>query len=94
MTWRYDFHMILYSGYFMRVRIIGLLLGISIPLQAASDFEEEQIQQRISPVGSVRIIEPLVNKTQPLSKPKENIVQQRSGKSIYEQYCVVCHFGK
>lgn len=75
----------------MRVKMIGLLVLISIPLPAASDFDHEQIQQRISPVGAVRIEEQSNNVTPQASKPDEPTLKKSSGQAIYERYCVVCH---
>ena len=75
----------------MRVKIIGLLVFISIPLQAASDFDHDQIQQRISPVGAVRIEAQSNNVAPQISKPDEPILKKNPGQAVYERYCVVCH---
>lgn len=75
------------SGFFMRVALLGLL--ISMPLYAASDFDREQIQQRIKPVGKVRVEEPAQVTT--VSQGEPVVVKMLPGQAIYEQYCVVCH---
>lgn len=87
-TWRYDFKTNLLSGFFMRVAILGLL--ISIPLYAASDFDREQMQQRISPVGKVRVEEP-AQASSAAPQVEQVAVKKSPEQAIYEQYCVVCH---
>ncbi len=83
--------MILFPGFFMRVKMIGLVVFISLPLQAASDFDREQIQQRISPVGSVRIEEQSATVVPDVTQTKAPAVKKSAGQATYEQYCVVCH---
>lgn len=73
----------------MRVEILSVLVLMSIQLHAASDFDREQIQQRISPVGSVHIQESLTEAAPPA--PQETAVKTVPGQAIYEQYCMVCH---
>ncbi len=72
----------------MRIALLGLL--ISTPMYAVTDFDREQIQQRISPVGKVRVEEPAqaANTAPP---PEQVEVTPPPGQATYEQYCVVCH---
>lgn len=76
------------SGFFMRVALLSLL--ISMPLYAARDFDREQIQQRISPVGKVRVETP-AQTVAPAGQVEQAVVKKSPGQAIYEQYCVVCH---
>ncbi len=72
----------------MRVARLGLL--ISMPLCAATDFDREQIQQRISPVGKVRVEEP-AQAANTAPQAEQAVVTTSPGQATYEQYCVVCH---
>ena len=64
---------------------------ISISLHAVSDFDREQIQQRIQPVGNVRV-DVLPDSSEPPEPiSQEPIIKKKTGQAIYEQYCVVCH---
>lgn len=76
----------------MRVIILIGLACLPIALYAVTDFDREQIQQRIKPVGEVRVIEDAASKTadSPALEKKE-VVQKEPGQAIYEQYCVTCH---
>ena len=74
----------------MRVGIISLLMMISMQLYAVSDYDQEQIQQRISPVGSVHVQEPALP-TPATPSVTAAVVKKAPGQATYEQYCVVCH---
>jgi len=75
----------------MRVGMIGLLLSMS--LHAANDFDREQIQQRIRPVGEVHVEEPTQssNVILPAMQTEKQVVKKSPGQATYEQYCMVCH---
>ncbi|KTD23056.1 c-type cytochrome [Legionella londiniensis] len=61
-------------------------------LHAVNDFDREQIQKRIKPLGEVRIKEedqgPGKEKTEPEAK---EVAKKEPAQEIYEQYCQVCH---
>lgn len=76
----------------MRSAFLGVV--ISLPLYAASDFDREQIQERISPIGKVRIEKPIQSSTTTAvgSPTAQRVtVKQSPGQATYEQYCAVCH---
>ncbi len=78
----------------MRVGMISILALISMPLHAVSDFDREQVQQRISPVGKVHVQESAPSTTAVPPKPEgtnEVVARKGPGQAIYEQYCIVCH---
>ena len=65
-----------------------LLSLISSQLSADIDFDKQQIQERIKPIGKVRMeqgAQPLV------AAPEVKAVEGPPGKITYDQYCVVCH---
>ena len=74
----------------MRVWMFSLLILISMQLYADSDFDRQQIQQRISPIGNVQVQEPVQSNPVPTTT-QQVAVKKNSGQAIYEQYCVVCH---
>lgn len=75
----------------MRFGIFGLLMAM--PLYAAvNDFDREQIQQRISPVGNVHLQGAAQSAGVALQQPEKPVeVKKEPGQVTYEQYCVVCH---
>ncbi|WP_058462396.1 c-type cytochrome [Legionella adelaidensis] len=60
---------------------------------AVDDFERSQIEQRISPVGQVKVQgQEQINTAQ--TPPQENTqasAPKESGQEIYEKYCGTCH---
>ena len=80
-------------GLFMRIGLFSLLVLLSMPLYAISDFDRDQIQQRISPVGSVHVQKPVqsTNSVLPVPQVAAVAVKKDPGQATYEQYCVVCH---
>lgn len=76
----------------MRLNIVLALSFISFILYAMDDMDEQQILQRIQPVGKVRVQEEknsaveVTKKTTVVSEDKKE-----PGQEIYEKYCVVCH---
>lgn len=77
----------------MRLIIVALLTGVSLSLFASDDVDRQQIQQRIQPIGKVRIQEDGndVSSTEDQDKTAEKIEKIEPGRATYEQYCVVCH---
>ncbi len=74
----------------MRLSSIVLLSLCSVMLHAANnEIERQQIQQRIQPIGKVRIQE---DGTIRQNKKKLPVpVEKNNGQVIYEQYCIICH---
>lgn len=78
----------------MQAKIIILLLLITMHLYADSDFDRDQIQQRISPVGQVYVQEPVVSghaAAPPVKLEQPPNTKQNTGQDIFEKYCIVCH---
>lgn len=74
----------------MRMAILGIV--ISMPLHAATDFDRNQIQQRISPVGKVRVEKSVGSNGLPTTPAvQQTAVKKNVGQAIYDQYCIVCH---
>lgn len=77
----------------MRFSLMALLMMItSMSAHAVVDYDRQQIQERIKPVGQVR----LEGQTQAATKPAQEEKTQAAkeeirGKATYEQYCAVCH---
>lgn len=71
-----------------------VLILVTMQLYADSDFDREQIQQRISPVGNVHTQAP-TESTNAVPSSSQTIptaaIPKNPGQAIYEQYCVVCH---
>lgn len=70
----------------MRFVVVLVLLGISYFSHAAED-TEQQIEQRIQPVGKVHVQEEQKEPT----NTNEPVIKEEPGQKIYERYCVVCH---
>jgi cytochrome c5 len=73
----------------MRSILYGFLIFIALPLLAQSDFDRDQIEARIRPVGQVHLEQTLDNHVETLTKTARP--EKKSGQAIYEQYCSVCH---
>lgn len=75
----------------MRFRIIFILVLIPLQLFAVGDYDQKQIQERISPIGKVHVEESSQDeiKTAPVSS--EAAVKKSPGQVTYEQYCTICH---
>lgn len=70
----------------MRPSIMTILLFFSSLMYAvASDVQEQQIEQRIQPVGKVHVQEEGLTKQEPI------VQKETPGQKIYERFCVVCH---
>lgn len=75
----------------MRKRLLMLLMFMSLVVQAASDLDREQIEQRIQPVGQVHVLAGTTPSRPPEKTPPEAVPERSPGQATYEQYCVVCH---
>lgn len=77
----------------MRSFILVLLSFLSCGLFADDlvDFDKQEIQERIKPIGQVRLQEqksaPAVAKQQPVQQAEK----KEPGQATYEQYCIACH---
>lgn len=77
----------------MRFSLMALLMLISIAAYPVEDYYRQQTQERIKPVGQVR----LEGQTRPAAEPAqeetktETAKEEVPGKATYEQYCAVCH---
>lgn len=67
----------------------ALLMLVSLGLYALEDFDRQQIQQRIQPVGSVRIQEH--DRGLDVKTTQATEEQKAPGQARYEQYCIICH---
>lgn len=74
----------------MQRTVFFLLIFFALPTHASVDDDLEQIQQRIQPIGSVR-----VEQNQAVTKPVAASVEKKSlsapGQAVYEKHCVICH---
>lgn len=73
----------------MRLLILVLFVAISMVAVAAEDFDRQEIEQRIQPVGKVRLESNPSAEAKP--KKEEVAVKKEPGQEIYEQFCVTCH---
>ena len=74
----------------MRMGILIWLIILPLSLYAERDFEREELQQRISPVGQVRV------KGLPAAAANEAVAKQDQpkklpGQETFENYCSACH---
>ncbi len=76
------------------MRFVPLLWLALVPisLYAVNDLDRQQIQQRIAPVGNIRVLEGVgFSAALTISQEKKMDVQAEPGQETYEQYCVICH---
>lgn len=68
------------------------LIVIALSVHASDDFDRQQIEQRIKPVGQVRIEgqEPAAAATKPV-EAEASSAKEAPGQATYEKYCSVCH---
>lgn len=71
----------------MRFILIGLYSLLTLPLYAADASERQQIEQRIAPVGQIRVAGQVQQNT-PLSSAS---IKPSLGQEIYEKHCIICH---
>lgn len=77
------------------MRLCFLIIGLFCQsIYATDDFDRQQIEERIKPVGSVS-----VDDGNDAAQPTAVVpaatasAQEPPGKAIYDQYCTVCHQG-
>ena len=80
----------------MQLFTLVMLYFLSSLAWAQTDFDRQQIQDRIKPSGSVRVegesTPQRVPNQAPVKKAQE-VVQQDPGAAIYDRHCKVCHQG-
>lgn len=79
----------------MRLSVFMLIFFSSASIYANEDFDRQQIEQRIQPVGKVRLQEqktaaPAAT-TQPVETETAATKKDAPGQATYEKYCSVCH---
>ena len=71
-----------------------LLIFFPLSMHATIDDDRDKIQQRIQPIGSVRVEknkEPISGTVSTTAEIKQPDVPTPSGQAIYEKHCIVCH---
>ncbi|RAP35018.1 cytochrome c5 family protein [Legionella quinlivanii] len=73
--------------------VLWILLFTVCPISwALEDFDRQQIEERIKPVGSVDIEEDAGSaSTQKKAPAAEKAVAKKPGQDTFEQFCSVCH---
>lgn len=73
--------------------VIGIILAcLPLLVFAEDDYDRQQIEQRIMPVGKVRLKEDtLLNPVAAAPVEKKEVAKKETGQETYEQYCSVCH---
>lgn len=75
----------------MKLILLVLLSFFSGALSAIVDFDKQQIQERIQPLGKVRVEKGAEPET-PIKSTTTKVAEAGPpGKATYEQYCIVCH---
>ncbi|KTD64353.1 c-type cytochrome [Legionella spiritensis] len=74
----------------MRLEVFLLFGILSLPAWATLDFDRQQIEQRIQPVGRVHV-EDQPGTSQPKQPVKAVAVKKEPGQETYDQFCVTCH---
>ncbi|MDI9819569.1 c-type cytochrome [Tatlockia sp. PL877] len=76
----------------MRFGLFMLLIIGSLGAYASEDFDRQQIQQRIKPIGKVRL-EGEQTVSPGVEAPKEEVAAKEEipGKAVYDRSCAVCH---
>lgn len=75
----------------MRSAMMLLLAVITGNLYADDDFDRQQIQQRIKPVGQVSVQETPGTNHATEQGQKPVAAKKLSGQEVFEKYCHVCH---
>jgi cytochrome c5 len=77
----------------MRFVLLLFFCILISPLYAVEDFEQQQILERIKPVGKVRVegksAEPVSDTLDATASQAK--VKELPGQAVYENHCVVCH---
>lgn len=74
----------------MRSLMFALFVAMSMAAIAAEDFDRQEIEQRIQPVGKVRL-EANPDAATATPKTEEVAVKKEPGQEVYEQFCSTCH---
>lgn len=72
----------------MRWKFLLLMSFFPLVMNASEVVNRDQIQERIQPVGTVRV---QAQESSATGKTHENEVVQNKGKDIYEHFCITCH---
>jgi len=74
----------------MRYLLLSFMMIFAPSVLALQDFDKQQIEQRIKPVGTIRLEG---QKTTPTVQPLAAKVEEKKvpGQATYEQYCSTCH---
>ncbi|MBI2785495.1 MAG: cytochrome c5 family protein [Legionella longbeachae] len=78
----------------MRLSILIMLFSFSFALCADNETEQDEIQERIQPVGKVFVQNQIESESKVVhnkASEKDKASEKESGQEIYEQYCIVCH---
>ena len=77
----------------MRLISVALLTVCSFSIFALDDIDRQQIQQRIQPIGKVRVQEQGndASKTVTEDESTAKVETKEPGQETYEHYCIVCH---
>ncbi|CEK11764.1 c-type cytochrome [Legionella hackeliae] len=80
----------------MRLSVLVFLLVGFANTYATEDFDRQQIEQRIQPVGQVRLQEQKTTAPAVTANPEETKAdaakkEEPPGQAIYEKFCSVCH---
>lgn len=73
------------------MRYVWVLITVlfSPSLFALQDFDKQQMEERIKPVGSVRTEQ---KTTTTVAKPQEQVEEKKEiGQATYDQFCSTCH---
>ena len=73
--------------------IIFLLSLIVGTVYALPDFDKQELQKRIKPVGQVRVQGKNQQQKAVAAAVVADPVKQAPGEAVYQQYCSVCHKG-
>lgn len=76
----------------MRLVFLGVLFLAQLSYANTNDYDRQQIQNRISPVGKVRLQETQENSGKTVSQVAPQPTNAKmTGQEIYEKYCQTCH---
>lgn len=92
-TYRYDFVIVIKKWPKMSLCKVVFLSLCSMSMYASDELNRQQIQERIKPVGQVRI-QTQSDNASPVGINSKTIVQEEkadAGQDTYEQFCIVCH---
>lgn len=92
-TYRYDFVIVIKKWLQMSLCRVVFLSLCSMSMYASDDLNRQQIQERIKPVGQVRLQAQAVNVSTAAINNKVIAQDEKSGagQDTYERFCIVCH---